>query len=290
MTTIREKGYHHWDGQFKENFRPSWPIMRAGIKLAFQRKKFKPLFAASFIPAFAYAAGIYISERLEDFKSMGSGLEKFLQINPAFFKSYLTLDFTYFMILLLMSVGGAGLIADDFRHKAIQLYFARPLEKKDYLLGKAGVVAFFVGCLTLLPALILFILKLLFSGSFRLLVEYPWLILSIILFSSLVMLFFTAFVLLCSSLTNNRNQAIALMFSLYFLSSILSGVLFLIFRSPYALLLSLKVNLDQVAAGFFLVKPSHDLPWYLSFLVLLAFAAFSYFLVRKKVRSVEVIK
>ncbi len=290
MTTIREKGYHHWDGQLKTSFRPAWPIMRTGIKLAFQKKKFKPLFAASFIPAFTYAAGIYISERLEDFKSMGGNLEKFLQINPVFFRSYLTLDFIYFMILLLMSVGGAGLIADDFRHKAIQLYFSRPLQKKDYLLGKAGVVSFFVGCLTLVPALILFVLKLLFSGSFRLLLDYPWLILSIILFSAFIMMFFTAFVLLCSSLTTNRNQAVALMFGIYFFSSILSSILFLIFRSPYAYLLSLKINLDQVAAGFFLTKPAHVIPWYLSFVVVMLFCAFSYFLVYKKVKGVEVVK
>lgn len=290
MATIREKGYHHWDGQFKENFKPAWPIMRTGIKLAFQRKKFKPLFAASYIPAFVYAAGIYISERLEDFKSLGGGFDKFLHIDPGFFKSYLTLDYIFFMILLLMSVGGAGLIADDFRHRAIQLYFSRPLRKKDYLLGKAGVVSFFVGCLTLVPALILFILKLLFSGSFRLLVDYPWLVLSIVLYSIFIMVFFTAFILLCSSLTNNRNQAVALMFGIYLLSSILSGVFFLIFRSPYAGLLSLKLNLDQVAAGFFLTKPARSTPWPLSLAVLVMFVLLCYAVVSRKVRGVEVIK
>lgn len=290
MTEVREKGYHHWEGQLQEKKWVFWPITRTGIKLAFERRRFKFLFACSFLPAISYAVGIYISERLEDFKFMARGAERTLQVNPAFFKSYLSLDLIFFMILLLMALGGAGLIADDFRHRAIQLYLARPITRNDYLMGKAGVVVFFVGLLTLLPAIILFVLKLLFSGSFRFFLEYPWLILSIILYSVLLMIFFTCYILLASSLSQNRNYVIAIIFAAYYLSEIARGIIYAIFRSPYSILLSIPGNLQQVAAGFFRVKPAAPAPWYLSFLLVVIFCLLSYFLIRRKLKAVEVIR
>ncbi len=290
MAEVREKGYHHWEGQLREKGPVFWPITRTGIKLAFHRKRFKFLFALSFIPAITFAVGVYISERLEDFKFMAQGAEKTLQVNPGFFKTYLSQDFIFFMILLLMALGGAGLIADDFRHKAIQLYFARPLTRLDYLLGKAGVVAFFVGLLTLVPAIVLFLLKLLFSGSFKFFLDYPWLLLSIIFYSAFLMVFFTCYVLLASSISKNRNYVIALIFAVYYLSEIASRIFYVIFRSPYSKLLSIIGNLQQVAAGVFQVKPAQDVPWYLSFLVLSVFCLLALIFLRRKLRGVEVIR
>lgn len=290
MAEVREKGYHHWEGQLQDKSRAFWPITRTGIKLAFQRKRFKFLFAVSFMPAITFAVGVYISERLEDFKFMAQGAERTLQVNPGFFRTYLSLDFIFFMILLLMALGGAGLIADDFRHKAIQLYFARPLTRLDYLLGKAGVVMFFVGLLTLVPALILFLLKLLFSGSFKFFLDYPWVPLSIIIYSAFLMVFFTCYVLLASSVSKNRNYVIALIFAVYYLSEIARGIFYVIFRSPYSILLSIPGNLQQVAAAVFQVKPAQAVPWYLSFLVLSAFCLLSFFFLRRKLRGVEVIR
>lgn len=290
MAEVREKGYHHWAGQLQEKNLMFWPIARTGISLAFQRKRFKFLFALSFFPAIIFAVGIYISERLEDFKFLAQEVGKTLQVNPGYFKTYLSLNYIFFMILLLMALGGAGLIADDFRHKAIQLYLARPVTRLDYLLGKAGVVMFFVGLLTLVPALILFLLKLLFSGSFKFFLDYPWLILSIIFYSAWLMVFFTCYVLLASSLSQNRNYVIALIFAIYYLSEIARGIFYVIFRSPYATLLSIPANLQQVAAGFFQVKPAQAVPWYLSFLVLSLFCLASFIFIRRKIRGVEVIR
>jgi len=290
MATIREKGYHHWEGQLLEKGRAFWPITRTGIKLAFQRKYFKFIFSGAFLPAVVYAAGIYISERLEDFKFMAQGAERTLQVDPGFFKSYLSLDFLFFMIILLMALGGAGLISDDFRHKAVQLYFARPITKLDYILGKAGVVVFFVGMLTLIPGLILLIIKLLFSGSFKFFLQYPWLIVSIIFYSILLMVFFTSFVLLLSSLSKNRRYVGVVIFALYILSDIAQGIIYVIFRSPYSALFSIKSNLKQVAAGFFMDKLPYAYPWYLSLIVLLVFCFLSYVVIKRKVRGVEVIR
>src|SRR5512135_3751281 len=64
MATIRERGYHHWDGRLAERKHAWWPITRTGIVLAFRKKWFKFAFAGAFLPSAAFLAGIYISERL----------------------------------------------------------------------------------------------------------------------------------------------------------------------------------------------------------------------------------
>ena len=251
MATIREKGYSHWDGTLVERKFPWWPITRTGILLTFRKKQFKFFFTFSFLPAVVFLVGIYISERLEDFKFMFQGSEKFLNVNPAFFKTYFTNDFLLFMMVMLLVFAGAGLISDDLKHNALQLYFARPLGKKDYLLGKASVVFFFILLLTLVPGLLFIVFKLIFSGSFKFLADYPWLILSVIGYSVLLTVFFAFYTLLLSSLSKNRRYVTILIFAVYIFSDIIFGIFFGIFRSPYVALFSLKANLQQAGAVLF---------------------------------------
>jgi ABC-2 type transport system permease protein len=151
MATIREKGYYHWDGQLTEARFPWWPITRTGIRLAFKKRGFRFLFAGSFLPAVGFLAVIYVSERLEDFRFMVRGSDRMLKIDPGSFHLYLTNGLFLFLLILILVFGCAGLIADDLKHNSLQIYFSRPLRKRDYLLGKMGVVFFLVLVLTVVP-------------------------------------------------------------------------------------------------------------------------------------------
>lgn len=290
MATIRDKGYSHWDGTLRESRFPWWPITRTGILLTFRKKQFKFFFAFSFLPAIAFLAGIYISERLEDFKFMFKGTEKFISINPAYFTTYFTSDFLLFMMVMILTFAGAGLIADDLKHNALQLYFSRPLGKKDYLLGKAAVVFFFILVLTLVPGILFILFKLIFAGSFQFVAEYPWLLLSVIGYSALLTLFFASYTLLLSALSKNRRYVTILIFGVYLFSDIVYGILFGVFRSPYVALVSLKGNLQQAGAMLFGQKLPFAFPGYLSFLVLAAICAASAAVLWRRLRSVEEVR
>ena len=50
---------------------------------------------------------------------------------------------------------GSGLFCEDRRAGAHQLYFARPITRLDYFLGKFLVAAFFGACAILVPALVI---------------------------------------------------------------------------------------------------------------------------------------
>ncbi|MFC2169800.1 ABC transporter permease [Acidobacteriota bacterium] len=288
--TIKEKGYIHWDGELSERRFPWWPIARYGIKLSFKKKFFKFIFFMTLIPAIVFLVGVYISERLEDFRHMIPDSPLFLKVNPAFFKTYFTNDFLLFMMILILVFVGSGLISDDLKHNSLQLYFSRPIKKKDYFIGKISIIAFFLFIMTLFSGLILFIMKIVFSGSFKFFAAYPWLPLSIIGYSLFLTGFFSLYALLFSSLSKNRRYVAILIFGLYFFSDILFGIFYGIFRNQYFSLLSLTVNLKQVGALFFKQKMAFSVPGIYSLLILTGFCTLAVFVLKKRVKGVQVVK
>ena len=288
--TIKEKGYTHWEGELKESKFPWLPITEWGIKLTFRKKFFKLLFFLSLVPALVFLVGIYISERLEDFQFMIRESTEFININPNYFKAYFTNDFLLFTMVIILVFCGAGLISDDLKYNSLQLYFARPLKKKDYFLGKVSVIVFFLFIITLIPGLILFLMKLIFSGSFRFFLTFPLLPLAIIVYSVFVTGFFSFYTLLLSSLSKNRRYVSIFIFGLYIFSDVLFGIFYGIFGSKYFALLSIKLNLQQVGTTIFNQKTPYDFPWIYSFLVLLLFCVLSGVVLQKRVRGVEIIK
>jgi len=288
--TIKEKGYTHWDGEFLDKKLPWWPITRYGIKLTFRKKFFKLIFPMSLLPAVVFLAGIYVSERLEDFKFMFRESVPFLQINPAYFKTYLVDNFMLNIMIIIVIFCGAGLISDDLKHNSLQLYFARPLKKRDYFFGKTAVIVFFLFILTLVPGLVFIIMKLIFAGSFKFFLSYPWLPLAVIGYSIFVTAFFSFYVLFLSSLSKNRRYVAILIFGIYLFSDIFWAVFYEYFHNHYFSLISLRANIQQVGAFIFSQKTPYPIPWFYSLMVLTAICVLAGLVLKKKVRGVEIVK
>ncbi len=288
--TIKEKGYTHWEGEFLDKKFPWWPITRYGIKLTFKKKFFKLWFPISLLPAVVFLAGIYISERVDDFQFLFEDAANVLQINPAYFRTYLAGGFLLFIIIITVIFCGSGLISDDLKHNALQLYFSRPLKKRDYFLGKTAVIVFFLFLLTLVPGLIFIIMKLIFAGSFKFFLSYPWLPLSVIAYSILVTAFFSFYTLFISSLSKNRLFVAVMIFGIYIGSEIIRAIFYENFHNHYFSLLSIGANIQQVGAAIFDQKTPYPIHWILSLLVLAALCVLAGFVLNKKVRGVEIVK
>jgi hypothetical protein len=76
----------------------------------------------------------------------------------------------------------------------------------------------------------------------------------------------------------------------YIFSDILSGIFREIFHSQYFFLLSIKSNLQQVGAVLFDQRTPWNIPWYYSLMVIIAICLFSAYMLKRKVRGVEIIK
>lgn len=290
MATVREKGYSHWDGKLLERRFRWWPITRTGIQLAFKKKAFRFFFAMAFLPPFIALAGLYISERLEDFKALVRSNKALLSIDPNYFKGFLTNGSTLFSLILVLVFAAAGLIADDLRHNSLQLYFARPLGKTDYLAGKMAIVAFFVLILTALPYLVLVLFKLIFAGNLKFIAQYPWLPLSILGWSAVLTVFLAFYFMLLSATSRSTRYVSIIIFTTYIFSAALAGILKEIFKSPYMGLFSIPADLEQVGAFLFGSKLPMTVPAVWSFAVLAGICLLSVVVLNRKIRGVEVIK
>jgi hypothetical protein len=111
------------------------------------------------------------------------------------------------LMVLVIGLVAPSLIAQDVRSRAFLLYFARPLTRWEYLLGKAATVWCYLALITTLPALALYVLGVLMSPELCVLAD-TWDLPLRILIASLVLMLPTTLMALCfSSLTSETRYA-----------------------------------------------------------------------------------
>src|SRR5262249_55411692 len=125
---------------------------------------------------------------------------------------------------------GAGLIANDRRANALQLYLSKPLTRTEYVFGKLTVLLAFLLFVTWLPAIVLLVVQIMFSGSFTFLIKNLYLLPAITLFSFVQALTVASAMLALSSLSKNSRYVGILYAALLFFSQAIYGVLFAVFR------------------------------------------------------------
>src|SRR5215210_9462524 len=87
----------------------------------------------------------------------------FLVITPETFRDFLNQQelFVFFITVY----AGSGLIADDIRSNALQLYLSRPVTRTQYAAGKFAILATALALVTWVPAMLLLLVQVLFAGS-----------------------------------------------------------------------------------------------------------------------------
>jgi hypothetical protein len=115
-----------------------------------------------------------------------------------------------YYIMVLVILVGPSLISQDLRFNAFPLYFSRPVRRIDYFIGKLGVVAFFLGVITVAPAVLAWVLGLLFSLSFQAVFETFRLILGVVIFGVVVSVSAGLLILALSSLSRHSRYVAAM--------------------------------------------------------------------------------
>ncbi len=174
---IREKGYSHWQGELKTSGSNWLPIFFNGIKAVFRKKFAKLIFAFSGSTFVIFLIAVYVSTKPE--LRILSELVRLLKSDADLFKTFYSNGFLTFMLVILSIFSGADLISSDLKFKAFPLYFARPLSRLDYLLGKFSIILFYLLLFTMVPGILLLLFKMIFTGS---LAVSPLLLLGILVF------------------------------------------------------------------------------------------------------------
>ena len=100
---------------------------------------------------------------------------------------------------------GAGLIANDRRANALQIYLSKPLTRAEYVFGKLAILMTFLALVTWLPAIVLLIVQIAFAGNFTFFRTNVFLFPAITLFAFLESSWSSSTMLALSSLSKSSR-------------------------------------------------------------------------------------
>lgn len=278
---IYDLGYRHWTGRWTSHPYRWWAITRRGVSMLAKNKRFLVLMILSGIPFLVRSVMIYAS-------TITSRQIPLLRIDAKFFEDFLSQQMQFFALIIAI-FAGAGLIANDLKANALQIYLSKPITRRDYLIGKLGILVFFLALPTLVPGLLLFLVAILFKSNLEFLQEFYWVPGSIVAYSLVIMFSFALLMLAFSSLTKSSRFAGINFIAVFFFSKILYEMLSSILRTSKVAWISLGTNLTQVGDLLFGRDLRYLSPGWVSILALTVMICGSVWIIHRRIRAVEVV-
>ena len=277
---IHDQSYRRYTGE-KRPVRSAWLVIaRAGLVNFLRRRAFLALLIIAWIPFIVRASQLFLATNF-------SQAATFLEATPQTFRDFLSQQ-SIFVFLITVYVG-SGLIANDRRANALQLYLSKPVTRAEYILGKMSILAVLLLAVTWLPGILLLLLQIAFSGSFTFIKSNSSLIASVTLYCALTVLVITFGMTALSSLSRSSRFVGILFAGLLIFSDAMFNALRFITGSTAISWVSVQASLDQVGDLIFRQTPRHQTPVAVSFLVLMAVIVVSASVLERRVRGVEVV-
>jgi ABC-type transport system involved in multi-copper enzyme maturation permease subunit len=276
---IHDQSYRRYGGG-KTRPGQAWTVIaRAGMMNMIRKRTFLGLLLFAWFPFLARAIQIYVTTNYPQVAMFAPTAETFRQF----------LEQQDFFVFIVTIYVGAGLIANDRRANALQIYLSKPLMRTEYIFGKAAILFGFLLFVTLVPALLLLLLQVLFAGSFAFLQKNLFLFPAITVAATLQAILATFTMLALSSLSKSSRYVGILYAGIIFFTAAIYGAMLAITGSTRLSWLSLGANLTQVVDVIFRLKPRYATPWPVSLIVILGLVALSSSVLERRVRGVEVV-
>ena len=129
------------------------------------------------------------------------------------------------IMVLVVGIIAPPLISQDVRSRAFLLYFSRPITRSEYVLGKSATLWFYLAMITTAPALSLYVLGILLSPNYEVILA-TWDLPLRILAASVVLMLPTAALALCiSSMTEESRYAGFAWFAIWIMGWFTYGML-----------------------------------------------------------------
>jgi ABC-2 type transport system permease protein len=276
---IHDQGYRRYGGR-RDGHGNAWLVIASTvIRNMLANRKFLGLLIVAWGPFIVRAFQVYLSTNFSQVA--------FLAPTAKTFREFLEQQslFVFFVTIYV----GAGLIANDRRANALQIYLSKPLTRVEYIAGKAAALMAFLLFVTWVPAILLLVVQIMFAGSFAFVQKNFFLFPAITVFSFLEVAV-AAFAMLALSSLSKSSRFVAVMYAgVMLFTNAIQGMFWLMTRSSAASLISPSSSLEQVGDVVFRIAPRYDIPWVLSLGVVAALVAISLLVLERRVRGVEVV-
>jgi ABC-2 type transport system permease protein len=276
---IHDQGYRRFEGS-RERTGAAWLVIgAAAIRSMLRKRKFAALLLLAWAPFIVRAVQVYATAnwpQLAAFAPTAKTFREFLDQQSTF-------------VFFVTIYAGAGLIANDRRANALQIYLSKPLTRLEYVAGKAVVLMTFLSFVTLVPALLLLAVQIVLAGSFEFALKNVFLFPAIVLFSLLQVTLATLTILALSSLSKSSRFVGVMYAGIILFTGAIQGMFWVMTRSSGASLLSPSASLNQIGDLIFRTTPRYDIAWIWSLLVVVLVMAVSMVILERRVRGVEVV-
>lgn len=257
---IFDQGYQHWSGRLSGHATRWMAITAQGVRAQWKNRWVKGVVFASWLPALVLGGFLAIwglfeqqSSFIAPIMALFQGLPEELKQGPKGYRTtvwtlffYVFFNVQVFFSMLIVLLVGPDLISQDLRFNAIPLYFARPLRRIDYFLGKLGVIAVFVALVTIVPPLLAYGLGLAFSLDPEVVPDTFRLLAGGLGYGLIVVLSAGTLMLAISSLTRNSRYVGAMWMGIWIVSGIAAEALENSVRADWCPLVSYTQNLYRV--------------------------------------------
>jgi ABC-type transport system involved in multi-copper enzyme maturation permease subunit len=258
----------------------AWAVIaRGGIRGMLARRGFLGLLLLAWIPFLVRAVQVYMAANVPQ--------ADFLAPTAETFRDFIGQQ-EVFVFFIAVSAG-AGLVANDRRANALQIYLSRPLHRWEYIAGKLAILLVFVLLVTWLPGMMLLLAQVMFAGNFAFLKANVYLFPAITLVSVLQAAAVSFMMLALSSMSTSSRYAGILYASVMFLSQAIYGIIHAVTASSSMAWISFSANQAQVGAAIFRLSPRYDMPWLVSLAVILALIGLSALVLDRRVRGLDVV-
>ena len=277
---IHDQSYRRYAGSRAALGRSWLVIANAGIREMLKKRAFLGILLMAWGQFIFRAIALWFASNMPQTAPL-------LAATPETFRDFL--DKQSFFVFVVTVYVGAGLIANDRRANALQIYLSKPLLRSEYIAGKAAVLFTFLAFVTWVPAILLLFLQVIFAGSFTFLKANLFLFPAITVGSLVEVLLATFTMLALSSLSKSQRYVAILYAGIIFFTAAIYGAMLGITGGTSMSWISVGANVSQVVDVIFRVPPRYSTPWPVSLTVIVGLIVVSLSVLERRVRGVEIV-
>ena len=276
---IHDQGYRRYGGTRAASGRAWWVIARAGVGTMLGRRAFVALLLLAWLPFIVRAVQIYAAATLPQ--------ASFLAPDTKLFRDFLEQQGAFLFFVTVYA--GSGLIANDRRTNALQIYLSKPMTRLEYVVGKCAVLSSLLLFVTWVPALLLLLVQIAFSGRLTFLGDHLFLFPAITLFSWLQAVTVTLMMLALSSLSKSSRYVGILYTVLMFFSRALGGIVSAVTRDRRLSWISVPADLSRIGDAIFGLPSRGEASMSVALVAIGVLAVGAVYVLQRRVRGVEVV-
>jgi ABC-2 type transport system permease protein len=283
---IHDQGYRRYGGERAPRGQAWSVITRAGLRTMLARRTFLALLLIAWGPFLFRAVMIYAAYGAASIPQASA----YFKPTAETFRGLLGPNSIEGVLIFLITIYvGSGLIANDRRANALQIYLSKPLSRTEYIFGKLAILMTFLLAVTWVPAMVLLVIQIAFSGSFAFLKDNLFLFPAITIYAFIETALMSLAMLALSSLSKSPRYVAVLYAALLFFPSAVYGVLYAVTRSSGFSWVSLRADLDQIGNVIFRLASGYETPWPVALFVIAVVIGLAAWILERQVRGVEVV-